>query len=147
MKKAFYSTMMVVAVLIISLGLAIASSASYKYATATLGDGTLEPFTMMAYERDGIGGWDKCEAQFYFDREKFNFASGTELAALRATLPSCRLTKVRDGSLLKSAEFSTYNTREFLYSDNYCYLTYGIKLQVTIPEQGGSRTYILYDHD
>ncbi len=131
----------------LGFGVALADGPSYRYENATLQDGYIEPFTMMAYQVNGASWWDRCEGMFYFYREYFGLATGNEMNALLSTLPTCTLTKVSNGSLLSQVSFDNYTTRVFHYTDSMCWMTYGVKLHVSIPEYGGEQNYDLYDYD
>ena len=102
---------------------------------------------MMASQIDVTSWWDECKGRYYFSREHYNMASEQELSVLHATHPTCELTKVKNGALLSAAIFDTNTTREFNYSDSWCWMTYGVRLEVVIPASGGDQTFVLYDYD
>lgn len=137
----------VVAAMMICISVAMGSDTSFRYGSVVLGDDTVESFSMMASQINGVSWWDRCSAKFYFDREHFNVATESELYTLHLTLPTCTVTKCKNGALLTKAQFDKLDVRELDWTDSWCWMTYGIKLKVVIPAKDSDKTFILYDYD
>ncbi len=88
--------------------------------------------------------YDKCSAKFWFVEEYNNF-SGTpdsEVDAILCTFPQCKMYKMSNYSdPIHTYNYSTSQRGPYNHSDNWCYLSYGTRLKVTIATWYGNLDY------